>query len=441
MDSFTKITNFARMKPIRLMTYRSESAVPPLPGQLLPHSSELFHVYARTPGYTPILIVASIEERPVAKLLSVIRRSVRLFPPSIIHRCEVYGTGEYFDDTQNREDLFGQMLEHLTQEVLKDCFLIEFRNLPTSLFGYKHFRRCNYFAMNWIRVYNSLHSMSPEERLDASRRRQINRALRLGVSTKIAESEEEQQAFLQMLKRNYSSKIRKHFPDLKLFHLLTNEYGEHETGKICLVKYGEKIIGVNFIGDNCYVRSEGGKTVVIDFSNPASPKVDRTGSEETFAEELYEVSETQLVGISDSRLEVVGEESVFMPISITLFDVSNPVNPQAVSEYSFEESFRSVAASDSRSVMIDKEKKIIGIPVLKNNKENGSRSSEYVLFDISDGKLDSVGTYVHSVVGDAAVRGICVGDVLYTVSGEKVVAFDINTDSSAGGKLAEFPLN
>lgn len=261
MDSFTKITNFARMKPIRLMTYRSESAVPPLPGQLLPHSSELFHVYARTPGYTPILIVASIEERPVAKLLSVIRRSVRLFPPSIIHRCEVYGTGEYFDDTLNREDLFGQMLEHLTQEVLKDCFLIEFRNLPTSLFGYKHFRRCSYFAMNWIRVYNSLHSMSPEERLDASRRRQINRALRLGVSTKIAESEEEQQAFLQMLKRNYSSKIRKHFPDLKLFHLLTNEYGEHETGKIFLVKYGEKIIGGSFCmysGDTAYLCFSGG---------------------------------------------------------------------------------------------------------------------------------------------------------------------------------------
>lgn len=203
---------------------------------------------------------------------------------------------------------------------------------------------------------------------------------------------------------------------------------------------GEKIIGVNFIGDNCYVKSEGGKTVVVDFSNPASPKVERTDTEETFTEGLYEVSETQLVGIGDSRLEAVGEESVFMPISISLFDVSNPANPQAVSEYSFGESFRSVAASDSRSVMIDKEKKIIGIPVLKNNKENGSRSSEYVLFDFSDGKLDSVGTYTHSVVGDAAVRGICVGDILYTVSGEKVVAFDISAGSSADSKLAEFPL-
>lgn len=208
---------------------------------------------------------------------------------------------------------------------------------------------------------------------------------------------------------------------------------------------GEKVTGVKFIGDNCYVVAEGGKTVVVDFSNPTSPKVERTASKEIFTEELYEVSETQLVGIGDSRLEVVkeekGEESVFMPISITLFDVSNPVSPTVASVYSFGESFRSVAATDGRSVLIDKEKKILGIPVLKINSENGSRSSEYVLFDFSGGKLDFVGTYTHSVVGDAAVRGICVGDILYTVSGEKVAAFDISADASADTKIAEFPLN
>lgn len=249
------------MKPIRLMTYRSGSVLPSLPGDLLPHSSELFDVYARTPGYTPILIVASIDDRPVAKLLSVIRRSMRLFPPSIIRRCEIYGIGEYFDDTLNQEDLFGLMLEHLTGEVLKDCFLIEFRNLPTSLFGYKHFRHCGYFAMNWIRVYNSLHSLPPEERIEPTLRRQINRAQRRGAFTKIVETEEELNAFLQMLKRNYSSKVRKHFPDLKLFRLLVDERHNQETAKVFLVKYGERIIGGSFCmysGSTAYLCFSGG---------------------------------------------------------------------------------------------------------------------------------------------------------------------------------------
>lgn len=68
-----------------------------------------------TRGYEPLLIVAYIGDRPVGKLLAVIRKSVRLFPPSIIKRCEIYGTGEYFDEEQNKEDLFGEMLEHLTK--------------------------------------------------------------------------------------------------------------------------------------------------------------------------------------------------------------------------------------------------------------------------------------------------------------------------------------
>ena len=234
------------MKPIRLMTYRSGSVLPTLPGESLSNSSELFYVYGQTPGYTPILVVASVEERPIAKLQAVIRRSVRLFPPSIIKRCEIFGTGEYFDDTFSKEELFGLMLEHLTGEVLQECFLIEFRNLPTALFGYKHFRCNGYFPVNWIRVYNSLHSLSPEERLDAKRKRQVSRALKQGVSLQEVKTEEEMNKFLKLLKRNYSSKIRKHFPDLQLFQQLIQGGPERKSARTFLVKYRNRIIGGSF---------------------------------------------------------------------------------------------------------------------------------------------------------------------------------------------------
>lgn len=246
---------------IRLTTYQKGSVVPPLLGSTLTHSTELFHIYEQTPGYAPILIVATKEERPVAKLLAVIRRSVRLFPPSIIKRCEVFGDGEYFDESLKKEDLFGVMLEHLTKTILKDCFLIEFRNLSTSLFGYGHFRRNGYFPINWLRVYNSLHSLPPEERLEPSRKRQINRAIKNGVTTQVAGNEEEINAFLRILKRNYSSKLRKHFPDLQLFRLLMQKYPEKETARIFLVKYGQKVIGGAFClfsGENAYLGFSGG---------------------------------------------------------------------------------------------------------------------------------------------------------------------------------------
>ncbi len=88
--------------PIRLTTYRKGNAIPPCREIQFSNSTELFRVYELTRGYEPILIVAYIENRPVGKLLAVIRKSVRL-SPSIIKRCEIYGKGEYFDENQNRK--------------------------------------------------------------------------------------------------------------------------------------------------------------------------------------------------------------------------------------------------------------------------------------------------------------------------------------------------
>lgn len=246
---------------IRLTTYKKGSLIPPLPGNTLTHSTELFHVYGQTPGYSPILIVASQAERPIAKLLAVIRRSVRIFPPSIIKRCEVFGDGEYFENSSNKEELFGMMLEHLTKDVLKDCFLIEIRNISSPLFGYRHFRQNGYFPINWLRIYNSLHSLPPLARIEPSRKRQINKAIRNGAYTQTAEKEEEKDAFLKILKRNYSSKIRKHFPDQQLFRLLTEQYPDKEAAKVFIVKYKGKVIGGSFCmfsGSRAYLCFSGG---------------------------------------------------------------------------------------------------------------------------------------------------------------------------------------
>lgn len=246
---------------IRLATYRKGSRLPQLPGSRIEHSNELFHVYEQTAGYTPLLIVAYEGDTPVAKLLSVVRRSVRLFPPSIIKRCEVYGCGEYFDTGLNKENLFGEMLEYLTREVSQQSFLVEFRNLEAPLFGYKHFRKNHYFPMNWLRVYNSLHSLAPQERLEPFRKRQINRAVRNGAVTKVLETEEEMDAFLKMLKNAYSSKIRKHFPDINFFRRLLRQPSHKEMAQVFLVKYKDRIIGGSlclFSGDDAYLWFSGG---------------------------------------------------------------------------------------------------------------------------------------------------------------------------------------
>lgn len=211
---------------------------------------------------------------------------------------------------------------------------------------------------------------------------------------------------------------------------------------------GQKLTRVDFIGDNCYVMVEGEdgeKTVIIDLSDPNSPKEVETISEKAFTDELYEVSDALILGTSESRIELISEENGedygIVPITLTLFDVSDPSNPVTASVYSFDNEYKSIAASDSRSVMIDSEKNIIGIPAMKNDAESRAQSSTYVLFDISGNELVCMGTYEHSCTGDAAVRGVCIGDIFYTVSGEKVAAFDLNGGTAEESKLAEFPLN
>lgn len=257
--------------PLKLTTYYRGSQVPELPGDNTFHSTELFHIYEATPGYNPLLIVASEEGKTVAKLLAAVRKSVRLFLPSFIKRCEIYGTGEYFDAAIDREAIFGEMLQRLTDEALRDAFLIEFRNLENAKFGYKAFRGNNYFAINWLRVRNSLYTAtSLEERFSPSRIRQIKKGLKNGAKVSEAHTTTEIKAFAQMLHKVYSDKIRRHFPSMSFFQQLEEQMVKDQRSRIFIVTYKEKIIGGSaciYSGNNAYLWFSGGmrKTYALQY--------------------------------------------------------------------------------------------------------------------------------------------------------------------------------
>ena len=257
--------------PLKLTTYYSGNKVPELPGTNTFHSTELFHIYEATPGYAPVLIIASIDDRPVAKLLAAIRKSVRMFPPGIIKRCEVYGTGEYFDDKVDKEAVFNDMLQRLTNEALRNCFLIEFRNMNNATFGYKAFKDNKYFAINWLRVRNSLHTPNKvEERFSPSRIRQIKKGLKNGAQVQEAHDANEIKAFAQMLHHVYSSKVRRHFPNMNFFLQLETHLMKGRQSKIFIVTYKDKVIGGSaciYSDDNAYLWFSGGmrKTYALQY--------------------------------------------------------------------------------------------------------------------------------------------------------------------------------
>lgn len=182
--------------PLKLTTYYHGKDIPELPGKNAFHSKELFQIYEATPGYTPLLIVATEDGRPMARLLAAIRKAKKWLPSSLVKHCVVYSEGEFLDESlstnkEKAEEVFGDMLEHLTQEASRSCVLIEFRNLNNSMFGYRVFRANDYFPVNWLRVRNSLHSMKKtEDRFSPSRIRQIKKGLKNGAKVEEAHTVE-----------------------------------------------------------------------------------------------------------------------------------------------------------------------------------------------------------------------------------------------------------
>lgn len=262
--------------PLKLTTYYHGKDIPALPGSNTFHSNELFQIYEATPGYTPLLIVATEDGKPVARLLAAIRKAKQWLPAFLSKHCVVYNEGELLDEElqsnkEKAEEVFGEMLEHLTQEASRSCVLIEFRNLSNSMFGYRVFRNNDYFPVNWLRVRNSLHSMkSAEGRFSPSRIRQIKKGFKNGAKVEEAHTAEEIRDFSKMLHKVYSSRIRRYFPAKDFFRHMNSVFIKGKQAKIFIVRYKEKIIGGSvciYSGDDAFLWFSGGmrKTYALQY--------------------------------------------------------------------------------------------------------------------------------------------------------------------------------
>ena len=203
------------------------------------HSPELFHIIERTPGQKPYMAVVTDDERIVGHALAIIRRRGSWLPPYLYTQGRIYGEGEYADDL-NREEVFGLLLQALTRKMRRRlCLYTEFSNLSRKMFGYRFFRKNNYFPVGWQEVHNSLHSKSPIERIGDKLQDRIERVYNLGVATREASSESEVRKFHKLLHSYYRFKIQRLPPtEEQLVELYRSDYAH-----IFVTLYKDKIIG------------------------------------------------------------------------------------------------------------------------------------------------------------------------------------------------------
>ena len=175
-------------------------------------------------------------DTPIGKLLCITRRNARL--TGLRKKTYAYGTGEYFNTSRKADEIFGNFLSYFTIIFQDQSFFLEFR-----LFGYRYFRQNGYFPIRWLRVRNSIHHQTLDKWISASRKRQIARGLKNGATMDIARTQEDIEAFFNMLRKYYAAKIHRYLPDLRFFLSLLKRPSEHELGKIFLIRYKNKIIG------------------------------------------------------------------------------------------------------------------------------------------------------------------------------------------------------
>jgi uncharacterized secreted protein with C-terminal beta-propeller domain len=213
-------------------------------------------------------------------------------------------------------------------------------------------------------------------------------------------------------------------------------------GKITDLAPNERIYSVRFMGEKGYVVTykQVDPLFALDLKDPTNPKVTGELKIPGFSEYLHPYSDDLLIGIgNDTKANQYGGEQR-NGLKISMFDVSDPLNPKEVQSLPFGEPYSySEILQNHKSLLYLKDKNLIGFPVQTNG------LNEFYVFKILENKgFEMIGkisqkpadwekriskykvydsnSYPYSSM---IQRGILIDEVLYTVSAENIKASSI----------------
>ena len=233
------------MSKLNTQIYTSNDELPEgLAGTDFFHSATLFRLCRQTPRHRPYMVVVEQEGQGiVAQLLALVRYRSSWFPPYFYMHCRIYGEGVYAKSAlQQKDELFGMMLDMLTHHIGRRVLYIEVSNLSQKMFGYKAFRQSGYFPVRWMSIHNSLHSRTPEERISERMRQRIDDAYARGVTTTMAEGEEDFKALTKLLRHHNWLKPKRYVPPDEFFKGIGIE-----DGRLFVTKYHGHVIGCSVV--------------------------------------------------------------------------------------------------------------------------------------------------------------------------------------------------
>lgn len=222
---------------------------------------------------------------------------------------------------------------------------------------------------------------------------------------------------------------------------------------------GEKIYSARFMGNKGYLVTfkKVDPLFVIDLSNPEKPEVLGKLKIPGYSDYLHQIDETHLIGIGKDTIESEeGNFAWYQGIKIAVFDVSDVEHPKELfKEIIGDRGTDSYALQDHKAFLYDKEKNLLVIPVqlaeiseeqkhVYSQRMNGSPPYGKFVFqgayvynlslkngfelkgkithlNADDDSLKKSG-YYYNGRGTKVKRSLFIGEVLYTISNNKILA-------------------
>jgi hypothetical protein len=219
--------------------------------------------------------------------------------------------------------------------------------------------------------------------------------------------------------------------------VLEQEGGELvEIGKVGGLGEGERIYSVRFIDDVGYVVTfrQTDPLYTIDLSDPANPTVAGELKILGYSAYLHPVGDGLLLGIGQDATE----QGRTLGTQVSLFDVSDPANPQRIHTYTLDDGYSSVEY-DHRAFLHWPETGLTVIPVQMwswdENTETESGFSGAIAVRATRDGIEEIGRITHAQkeTGQEAMwaspieRSLVVGDSLYTYSYDGILQSDLDT--------------
>ena len=230
---------------MQIEIYTKSSELPALIEGDIHHSAQMFGLLEKSRSSKPYMLVAQENGRELAHLIIIKRRGVRLLPPVAGFWYTIYGEGVYNAECNGREEVFALFLEKVFDMFGLHHNYIEIKNIEDPRFAYKLLSEHNFVPIRDCRLYISLHSRHPAERLCRKHRSHIRKATGRGAVCAPATAAAEIDEGLRLLRNYYRSKIHRPMAETRIIRgLLIDDSGElTANARLFTVKLKGKIIG------------------------------------------------------------------------------------------------------------------------------------------------------------------------------------------------------